>query len=82
MVVRDVPLSVQQWNYFRKYTRGIRVNILNSEHPLTEAWDEMLETFDVVVLTAQILLNNLQSGKATMSKLHLLVPYTRNTGFC
>lgn len=73
MVVRDVPLSVQQSNYFRKYTRSLRVNLLNSEHPLTEEWEDMLETFDVVVLTAQILLNNLQSGKAKMSKLHLLV---------
>lgn len=73
MVVRDLPLSVQQYLYFTKNTRGLRINLLNSENRLLQPWDDMLDMYDVVILTAQILLNNLTNKTAHISKVNLLV---------
>lgn len=73
MVVRDLPLSVQQYTYFTKNTRGLKITLLNSDRRLLQTWEDMLEIYDVVVLTAQVLLNNLRDNTAHLSKIHLLV---------
>ena len=72
MVVRDLPLSVQQAAYFQNYTR-LRVQLLNSDNKLTQTWNDMLRAHDVIILTAQILVNNLDSGRAQLSMINLLV---------
>ena len=72
-MVRDVPLSEQQYDYFITNNPNIRVNIINGTIPLRGGdWAHMLKHYDVVVLTADILVNNLK-GSAKISKIDLLV---------
>lgn len=73
MVVRDLPLSVQQYTYFQTYSNPRRVELINSDRPLLYPWSQMLETTDIVVLTAQVLLNRLVDSTAQLSAINLLV---------
>ncbi len=72
MVVRDVPLSVQQSGYFQENSR-LRVQLLNSTNKLVTSWGDMLNRYDVVVATAQVVLNNLNEGEAKLDQIDLLV---------
>lgn len=73
MVVRDLPLSVQQHTYFKSNNPSIKVLLVNSDRPLVHSWSDTLKMEDMIVLTAQVLLNNLEEGCADLSQIDFLV---------
>ena len=56
-----------------KYTKNLRIDIVNGERPLKKPWEDTLDMNDVIVLTAMMLVNQLNSGAAHLSNINLLV---------
>ncbi|XP_038046269.1 antiviral innate immune response receptor RIG-I-like [Patiria miniata] len=77
-IVNKVPLVKQQCDVFKKYIDGKRIMGLSGEMGHIGSLTDLLEKKDVLVMTAQILVNSLQGGKddndrMELSKIGLLI---------
>lgn len=71
MLVTTRILAIQQCYEFERNTRRFRISKITGEHK--DAWEDVMATKDVVICTAQTLLNGLQKKEVFLSQFNLLV---------
>ena len=72
-LVNTTPLAVQQRQKLSCYIKGAKVSCLTGESSDTLALSSLLYTSNIVVCTAQILLNDLECKKASLENISLIV---------
>jgi replicative superfamily II helicase len=71
MLVTTKILAIQQAYEFERNTKGVRVTKITGEHK--ETWEDVMETKNVIVCTAQSLLNGLLKREVFLNQFNLLV---------